>query len=110
MQLAETSCVKEGLRPIDVRHEQARCLMAQAYSRLRRPRRSAWRERSRRDQSGPRGVANALIDCARSSPSAAPADQPVRPPDLPGDRSARDHEGLHQVADRVVNLALSPRW
>ena len=41
MQHAEQSCVKEGLRPIDVRHEQAAALMAQAYSRLRQ--KPGWR-------------------------------------------------------------------
>ncbi len=34
MLLAEESCIKEGIRPIDVRHEQAAALMGQAYSRL----------------------------------------------------------------------------
>jgi len=64
MMLAEQSCVKEGIRPIDVRHEQAAALMAQAYSRvLQKP--SVCMAAS-----GPgvinltTGVANALIDCA----------------------------------------------
>ena len=34
MMHAENACAKEGIRPIDVRHEQAAALMAQAYSRL----------------------------------------------------------------------------
>ena len=34
MLLAEASCIKEGIRPVDVRHEQAAALMGQAYSRL----------------------------------------------------------------------------
>ena len=34
MLLAEESCIKEGIRPIDVRHEQAAAFMGQAYSRL----------------------------------------------------------------------------
>jgi thiamine pyrophosphate-dependent acetolactate synthase large subunit-like protein len=34
MLLAESSCIKEGIRPIEVRHEQAAALMGQAYSRL----------------------------------------------------------------------------
>ena len=64
MMLAENSCVKEGIRPIDVRHEQAAALMAQAYSRvLQKPGVCM-------AASGPgvinltTGVANALIDCA----------------------------------------------
>ena len=34
MLLAEASCIKEGIRPLDVRHEQSAAFMAQAYSRL----------------------------------------------------------------------------
>ena len=64
MLLAESSCVKEGIRPIDVRHEQAAALMAQAYSRLLQ------KPGVCMAASGPgvinltTGVANALIDCA----------------------------------------------
>jgi thiamine pyrophosphate-dependent acetolactate synthase large subunit-like protein len=64
MMLAEQSCVKEGIRPIDVRHEQAAALMAQAYSRLLQ------KPAVCMAASGPgvinltTGVANALIDCA----------------------------------------------
>ena len=64
MQLAETSCAKEGIRMIDVRHEQAAALMAQAYSRLLQ------KPAVCMAASGPgvinltTGVANALIDCA----------------------------------------------
>ena len=64
MMHAETSCAKEGIRPIDVRHEQAAALMAQAYSRLLQ------KPSVCMAASGPgvinltTGVANALIDCA----------------------------------------------
>jgi len=64
MMLAEQSCVKEGIRPIDVRHEQAAALMAQAYSRVTQ------KPSVCMAASGPgvinltTGVANALIDCA----------------------------------------------
>jgi thiamine pyrophosphate-dependent acetolactate synthase large subunit-like protein len=64
MMLAENSCIKEGIRPIDVRHEQAAALMAQAYSRLLQ------KPAVCMAASGPgvinltTGVANALIDCA----------------------------------------------
>ena len=34
MQLVQTTCPKEGIRMIDVRHEQAAALAAQAYARL----------------------------------------------------------------------------
>jgi len=64
MLLTEASCIKEGIRPLDVRHEQAAALMGQAYSRiLQKP--SVCMAAS-----GPgvinltTGIANALIDCA----------------------------------------------
>src|ERR1700736_3778649 len=63
MLLAESSCIKEGIRPLDVRHEQSAAFMGQAYSRLlQKP--SVWM-----GASGPgvinltTGIANALIDC-----------------------------------------------
>jgi thiamine pyrophosphate-dependent acetolactate synthase large subunit-like protein len=63
MLLAESSCIKEGIRPIDVRHEQAAALMGQAYSRLLQ------RPSVCMAASGPgvinltTGMANALVDC-----------------------------------------------
>jgi thiamine pyrophosphate-dependent acetolactate synthase large subunit-like protein len=64
MLLAESSCIKEGIRPIDVRHEQAAAMMGNAYSRLTQ------RPSVCMAASGPgvinlaTGLANALIDCA----------------------------------------------
>jgi thiamine pyrophosphate-dependent acetolactate synthase large subunit-like protein len=64
MLLAESSCIKEGIRPIDVRHEQAAALMGQAYSRLTQ------KPSVCMAASGPgvinltTGIANALVDCA----------------------------------------------
>jgi len=63
MLLAEATCIKEGIRMIDVRHEQAAAFMAQAYSRLRQAPSACMAA------SGPgvtnliTGVANALVDC-----------------------------------------------
>ena len=63
MLLAESSCIKEGIRPLDVRHEQSAAFMAQAYSRLLQ------RPGVCMAASGPgtinltTGIANALIDC-----------------------------------------------
>ena len=63
MLLAELSCIKEGIRPLDVRHEQAAAFMAQAYSRLMQ------KPGVCMAASGPgvinltTGIANALIDC-----------------------------------------------
>jgi thiamine pyrophosphate-dependent acetolactate synthase large subunit-like protein len=61
---AVTACINKGIRMIDVRHEQAAAMMAQAYSRvLRRPALCM-------GASGPgtinltTGLANALVDCA----------------------------------------------
>lgn len=64
MLLAEESCIKEGIRPLDVRHEQAAALMGQAYSRLLQ------KPSVCMAASGPgvinlaTGIANALIDCS----------------------------------------------
>jgi thiamine pyrophosphate-dependent acetolactate synthase large subunit-like protein len=63
MLLAEASCIKEGIRPLDVRHEQSAALMGQAYSRLLQ------KPSVCMAASGPgvinltTGIANAFIDC-----------------------------------------------
>ncbi|HYZ21905.1 MAG TPA: thiamine pyrophosphate-binding protein [Rhodopila sp.] len=63
MLLAEATCIKEGIRMIDVRHEQAAAFAAQAYSRLLQVPSACMAA------SGPgvtnliTGIANALIDC-----------------------------------------------
>jgi len=63
MLLAEASCIQEGIRMIDVRHEQAAAFMCQAYSRLKQVPSVCMAA------SGPgvtnliTGMANALIDC-----------------------------------------------
>src|SRR5271157_2766872 len=63
MLLAESSCIKEGIRMIDVRHEQAAAFMGQAYSRLlQKP--SVCMAASGPGVINPTtGIANALIDC-----------------------------------------------
>src|SRR2546423_15607187 len=64
MLLAESSCIQEGIRPLDVRHEQSAAFMGQAYSRLLQ------KPSVCMAASGPgvinltTGIANALIDCA----------------------------------------------
>ncbi|HWA80123.1 MAG TPA: thiamine pyrophosphate-binding protein [Acetobacteraceae bacterium] len=64
MLLTESSCIREGIRMVDVRHEQAAAFMAQAYSRLLQ------KPGICMAASGPgvanlvTGMANALIDCA----------------------------------------------
>lgn len=63
MLLTESSCIKEGIRPLDVRHEQSAAFMGQAYSRLLQ------KPSVCMAASGPgvinltTGIANALIDC-----------------------------------------------
>ena len=63
MLLTEATCIKEGIRMIDVRHEQAAAFMCQAYSRLKQVPTVCMAA------SGPgvtnliTGVANALVDC-----------------------------------------------
>jgi thiamine pyrophosphate-dependent acetolactate synthase large subunit-like protein len=63
MLLTEASCIKEGIRMIDVRHEQAAAFMCQAYSRLKQVPSVCMAA------SGPgvtnliTGVANAYVDC-----------------------------------------------
>src|ERR1700722_15315675 len=63
MLLAEATCITEGIRMIDVRHEQAAAFACQAYSRLRQTPSVCMAA------SGPgvtnliTGMANALIDC-----------------------------------------------
>jgi thiamine pyrophosphate-dependent acetolactate synthase large subunit-like protein len=63
MLLAESSMINEGIRMIDVRHEQAAAFSAQAYSRLTQ------KPAVCMAASGPAainlstGLANALIDC-----------------------------------------------
>ena len=63
MLLAEATCVKEGIRMIDVRHEQAAAFACQAYSRLKQVPSVCMAA------SGPgvtnliTGLANALVDC-----------------------------------------------
>src|SRR5258708_37208812 len=63
MLLAEATCIKEGIRMIDVRHEQAAAYACQAYSRLKQTPSVCMAA------SGPgvtnliTGMAHALIDC-----------------------------------------------
>ena len=60
----EMFCIREGIRPLDVRHEQAAVMMGHAYSRLLQ------RPSVCMSASGPgatnlvTGLANALVDCA----------------------------------------------
>src|ERR1700693_3339897 len=64
MLLAESSCIKEGIRPLDVRHEQSAALMGQAYSRLLQKPSVCMAASGLGAINLTTGIANALIDCA----------------------------------------------
>ncbi len=84
---AESTCIKEGIRMIDARHEQAAAFMAQAYSRLtQRPGvcMAASGPATLNLSHRPRQCADRLLPghrLRRRQP-----DQPVRPPGLSGNR------------------------
>src|SRR6476469_2360633 len=63
MLLAESSCIKEGIRPLDVRHEQSAAFVAQAYSRLLQKPSVCMAASGRGVINLTTGIANALIDC-----------------------------------------------
>ena len=98
MLLAEASCIKQGIRMIDVRHEQAAAFMCQAYSRLQAGALGlhggvrAWRDQfdhrhgQRTDRLLPGGGTR------RIEP-----DFPVRPAGIPGDRPGRADARLLQA-------------
>src|SRR6202023_1290112 len=110
MLLAESSCIKEGIRPLDVRHEQAAALMGQAYSRLLQ------KPSVCMAASGPgvinltTGLANALIDCCPvvaiggSSPISQFGRQVFQEID-----QVKCLEGQVKYADRVHNLKRIPQ-
>ena len=110
MLLAESSCIKEGIRMIDVRHEQAAAFMGQAYSRLLQ------KPGVCMAASGPgvtnliTGVANALIDCAPvvaiggSSPISQFGRQVFQEID-----QLELMQGCTKFADRVHNLKRIPQ-
>jgi thiamine pyrophosphate-dependent acetolactate synthase large subunit-like protein len=109
MQLAQTHCAKEQIRMIDVRHEQAAALSAQAYSRLLQ------KPGVCMAASGPgvinltTGIANALIDCAPVV--ALGGSSAVR---LFGRQTFQEIDqvaimkGCTKFSDRVVNLKRMP--
>ncbi|MDQ2803118.1 MAG: thiamine pyrophosphate-binding protein, partial [Pseudomonadota bacterium] len=110
MLLAESSCIKQGIRMIDVRHEQAAAFMCGAYSRLLQ------KPSVCMAASGPgvtnliTGVANALIDCAPvvaiggSSPIGQFGRQVFQEID-----QVRLMRGCTKYVDRVHNLKRIPQ-
>src|SRR6478609_5400752 len=110
MLLAESTCITEGIRMIDVRHEQAAAFACQAYSRLRQTPSVCMAA------SGPgvtnliTGMANALIDCCPvvafggSSPIGQFGRQVFQEID-----QVKALEGCVKYADRVHNLKRMPQ-
>jgi thiamine pyrophosphate-dependent acetolactate synthase large subunit-like protein len=63
MLLAESKCIEEGIRMIDVRHEQAAAFAAQAYSRVTQQPGVCMAASGPATINLSTGLANALIDC-----------------------------------------------
>ena len=110
MLLAEASCIKEGIRMIDVRHEQAAALMgAGLQPAAAEARRLHGGERSRRHQPHHRPRQRAgRLRAGRRDRRLEP-DRPVRPAGVPGDRPGRDHEAAHQVGRPRLQPQAHPR-
>jgi len=110
MLLAEAMCIKEGIRMIDVRHEQAAAYACQAYSRLKQTPSVCMAA------SGPgvtnliTGMANALIDCCPvvafggSSPPSQFGRQVFQEID-----QVELMRGCCKHVDRIVNLKRIPQ-
>ena len=110
MLLAEATCVQEGIRMIDVRHEQAAAFACQAYSRLLQ------KPSVCMAASGPgvtnlvTGVANALVDCCPvvAIGGASPISQFGRQVFQEIDQMAI-MRGVVKYADRIHNLKRIPQ-
>jgi thiamine pyrophosphate-dependent acetolactate synthase large subunit-like protein len=110
MLLAEATCITEGIRMIDVRHEQAAAFMCQAYTRLKQVPSVCMAA------SGPgvtnliTGMANALIDCCPvvalggSSPLSQFGRQVFQEID-----QVELMRGCCKYVDRIVNLKRIPQ-
>src|SRR5918997_102810 len=64
MLAAETACIEEGIRSIDVRHEQAAAMMAHAYGRVLNKIGVCMAASGPATMNLVTGVANAWADCA----------------------------------------------
>jgi thiamine pyrophosphate-dependent acetolactate synthase large subunit-like protein len=110
MLLAEATCVTEGIRMIDVRHEQAAAFSCQAYSRLLQ------KPSVCMAASGPgvtnlvTGVANALVDCCPvvAIGGSSPISQFGRQVFQEIDQMAI-MRGVVKYADRIHNLKRIPQ-
>ena len=98
MLAAETACIEEGIRSIDVRHEQAAAMMAHAYGRVMNKLGVCMAASGPATTNLVTGVANAWADAAPllAIGGAAPG-QPVRQGRVPGDGPGRRLQADHQV-------------
>ncbi len=64
MMAAESACIEEGVRSIDVRHEQAAAMMAHAYARVLNTVGVCMAASGTGTTNLVTGVANAFVDCA----------------------------------------------
>src|SRR4051812_49454524 len=109
MLLTESKCIDEGIRMIDVRHEQAAAFAAQAYSGVTQ------RPGVCMAASGPAainlstGLANALIDCCPvvGFGGSSPAGQ-LGPQVLPEICQVAILEGCGKYAERLLNIKRIP--
>ena len=110
MLLAEASCIKEGIRMIDVRHEQAAAFMAQAYSRLRQVPAVCMAASGPGVTNLTTGMANALVDCCPvvalggSSPLSQFGRQVFQEID-----QVELMRGCNKYVDRLINLKRIPQ-
>jgi thiamine pyrophosphate-dependent acetolactate synthase large subunit-like protein len=107
---AELCCIKEGIRLIDTRHEQAAAYMAQAYSRVTQGPGVCMAASGPATLNFGTGLANALIDCCPvvavggSSPISQFGRQVFQEID-----QVKALEGCVKYADRVHNLKRVPQ-
>jgi thiamine pyrophosphate-dependent acetolactate synthase large subunit-like protein len=107
---AELSCIKEGIRLIDTRHEQAAAYMAQAYSRVTQGSGVCMAASGPATLNFGTGLANALVDCCPvvaiggSSPISQFGRQVFQEID-----QVKALEGCVKYADRVHNLKRIPQ-
>ena len=107
---AELSCIKEGIRLIDTRHEQGAAYMAQGYSRVTQGPGVCMAASGPATLNFSTGLANALIDCCPvvalggSSPISQFGRQVFQEID-----QVKALEGCVKYADRVHNLKRLPQ-
>src|SRR6478672_7508582 len=110
MLLTESKCIDEGIRMIDVRHEQAAAFSAQAYSRVTQKAGVCMAASGPAAINLTTGLANALIDCCPvvGFGGSSPAGQFGRQVFQEIDQVAI-LEGCVKYADRLLNIKRIPQ-